>query len=203
MKNEFSLMAVRGGLSVLVAVMFLMFMAPSGACQTLATDVYQLTAFANNINPIGSDQLVRIINPGVSGETLCADIYVFDDQQEMVECCSCSISADGLLTLSLKNDLTANSLLGTPPDRGVIKILSSREFAGPCQLLDAENPFVTPNLRAWMSHLELGNGVLALSDVRFDRSILSQPEAFFLPQACRFVTDFGGAKGICQCPTAP
>jgi len=36
-------------------------------------------------NPDGS---IQVINPGTSGGTLCADIYVFDQSEEMQECCN-------------------------------------------------------------------------------------------------------------------
>lgn len=64
--------------------------------------------FSNNSGvPTASDQLIRLINPGVFGTpmnpgegALCANIYVFDNNQEMVECCACPFTANGLLTLS-------------------------------------------------------------------------------------------------------
>ncbi len=37
-------------------------------------------------------RLVRITNPGISGRKLCADIFVFDANQELSECCSCTSS---------------------------------------------------------------------------------------------------------------
>jgi len=45
-----------------------------------------------------------VIEPGA----LCANIYVFDDDQELQECCSCPVTADGVRTLSTINDLTSN-----------------------------------------------------------------------------------------------
>ena len=75
-----------------------------------------------------SDGAVRITNVGTSGGNLCADIYVFDPYQELAECCSCKITPDGLLTLSVANNLTANTLTGVPLSSGVIKIVSSSTF---------------------------------------------------------------------------
>ena len=34
-------------------------------------------------------------------------IYVFDTSQAMEECCGCPLTADGLLTISITNDLAA------------------------------------------------------------------------------------------------
>jgi hypothetical protein len=52
------------------------------------------------------DALVRLVNvgnfdastDGVPG-ALCANFYVFDDDQELQECCSCFMSADDVLTV--------------------------------------------------------------------------------------------------------
>jgi hypothetical protein len=59
----------------------------------------------------GPDTTIRISNPGLSGPDLCAVIYVFDQKQQLVECCGCPVKViDGLLVLSLRNDLMANRL---------------------------------------------------------------------------------------------
>jgi len=74
------------------------------------------------------DSLVRIVDMagGVSPtNNRCANIYVFDDDQEMQECCSCPLSPDGLRTISVVNDLTSNPQFSSPLGVGVIKILSS------------------------------------------------------------------------------
>jgi hypothetical protein len=63
--------------------------------------------------------------------TLCALIYVFTADQQLAECCGCPVTPNGLLTLSVTNDLTRNSLTGVKPQRGVIKMLSSAG-ASPC-----------------------------------------------------------------------
>ncbi|MBV9086216.1 MAG: hypothetical protein JOY79_01915, partial [Acidobacteriaceae bacterium] len=95
-----------------------------------ADGVYSVTYFDNNVLNGPFDATVRIINPGVTGSprssdqgTLCANLYIFDDQQEMVECCSCSITANGLLTMSVQ-DLTENPLT-VVPYRGVIKLVAT------------------------------------------------------------------------------
>jgi len=55
---------------------------------------------------------VRIVNPShndtAQNGTLCAFIYVFDDNEEMQECCGCPVTPDGMRTLSTINDLTSN-----------------------------------------------------------------------------------------------
>ncbi|HXZ79786.1 MAG TPA: hypothetical protein VEG30_07645 [Terriglobales bacterium] len=175
------------------------------------SDVYQLTYYSNRENAkiitaavVIPDQTVRIINPGEQGTplgahhgTVCADIYVFDSNQEMTECCSCPITANGLLILSVNNNLTSNPLTGFPPPTdGVIKIVSDNQAN-----CDATSPVPTPDLRAFATHLQNpGGSVLVTTEEEFATADLQQDELSFLGQACSFVQFLGSGKGTCTCP---
>ncbi len=72
-----------------------------------------------------ADNIIRLINPngaanaflaGARPQTVCAMIYVFDDDEEMGECCGCPISSAGLATFSVEHNLTSNWALATPND---------------------------------------------------------------------------------------
>ena len=62
------------------------------------------------------DNILTLINPsgsanpnlGGAGTDTCAMIYVFDDDEEMGECCGCPISPAGIKTCSVEHDLTSN-----------------------------------------------------------------------------------------------
>ena len=83
------------------------------------------------------DALVRIVNAGnyetVGMGDVCANIYVFNDIQEMEECCQCDLSANSLMTFSVISDLTSNPLFSSEStEAGVIKILGTNPIsAGP------------------------------------------------------------------------
>src|ERR1019366_10058199 len=111
------------------------------------------------------DALLRIVDAGnwIGGTgDLCANIYVFNDQQEMQECCSCQLTANSLTTLSVINELTSNP--ANPSESlsaGVIKILGSNSSAG-CSdtpgavtagTLTAAN--LAGGLHAWINHTEM------------------------------------------------
>jgi hypothetical protein len=83
-------------------------------------------AEVNIVNP-GSTGGYSIFDPTAPGShgDLCANIYVFTSDQEMVECCSCFISPNGLRTLNVDVDLTHTPLTHTLPNTGLIKIVSS------------------------------------------------------------------------------
>lgn len=108
--------------------------------------VYFTTYYANNI-AAAPDATVRFINDGDTGGTLYADFYVFDDSQELTECCSCPITPDGLLSESVRNQLTSTPLTGIKPTRGVIKVISD----------SSGNPYSatpTAGLRGWATHIQ-------------------------------------------------
>src|ERR1035438_8783317 len=93
-------------------------------------NTFYFTTYYSNANTKGApDSTVRIINDGsYTGSpygNLWAAIYVFDDSQELQECCSCVVTPDGLLSESVNNNLTANPLTGVTLARGVIKIVGT------------------------------------------------------------------------------
>ena len=71
------------------------------------------------------DSILRLIDPngsanpalGGSDQPVCAMIYVFDDDEEMGECCSCPLTPAQLETFSVEKSLTANWGLGEAPER--------------------------------------------------------------------------------------
>jgi len=193
----------------------LLLIALAGTCMVFAqgiSDVYQVNYFSNRLNSVNMtvvsdvarlDQTVRIINPGEQGTplsahhgTVCADIYVFDSNQEMSECCSCPITANGLLILSVNYDLTSNPLTGwPPPSDGVIKIVSDNQAN-----CDPTSPVPTPDIRAWATHLQAPSyNYLVTTEEEFPVAALQQDELSFLGQACSFVQFLGSGKGVCSC----
>jgi hypothetical protein len=74
-----------------------------------------------------ADNIIRLTNPnggangnlaGADPQTVCAMIYVFDDDEEMGECCGCPLSSAQLATFSVENNLTANWGLAGGPEAG-------------------------------------------------------------------------------------
>src|ERR1700684_886632 len=105
--------------------------------------------------PALPDSTVDITNVGPQTGTtadpsgnLCAMIYVFEPDQQMAECCGCLITPDGLLTLSVRRNLTNNSLTGATLTNGDVKIVSS---TGPC---NAAKPVPAAGIRAWITHYQ-------------------------------------------------
>lgn len=85
-------------------------------------------------NAGNGDNIIRVINPtgsaspGLSGteNPVCAMIYVFDDDEEMGECCGCPVSSAGLVTFSVEHELISNWTTGLPnPGVGAIAIVAA------------------------------------------------------------------------------
>lgn len=73
------------------------------------------------------DNIIRLINPngaangllaGAKEQTVCAMIYVFDDDQEMGECCGCPLSSAKLATFSVQANLTSDWAVSGGPEAG-------------------------------------------------------------------------------------
>jgi len=156
-----------------------------------------------NANTGGPDATVRITNPGTAGAPspsgdLCALIYVFSADQQMAECCGCTVTPNGLRTLSVERDLASNALTGVRLTTGAIKIVSSSQPAtGGCNGATATP---TPELIAWATHLQRPNeSTTAITETAFESAILSAPELAVLEDRCGDIQDNGSGHGVCSC----
>jgi len=182
---------------------------------------YYFVTYFSNANTSGApDATLRVINDGdfattapegVENGYLWANIYVFDDSQEMRSCCACFVSADGLLSESVNKELTANEFTGRGEmTRGVIKVVSSYTDD------PTDNYYLTPGLRGWMTHIQAttttfpapgpGNDVnavekgpwLVTEDPLAD-SNLSATEKANLAKLCSYGLTIGSGYGYCYC----
>jgi hypothetical protein len=170
--------------------------------QTPAGDdsVYFVTYFSNANTTGAPDAVERFINDGDTENNLWADYYVFDDSQELQECCSCIITPDGLNSEYVNKvpgspSLTGNTLTGILPTRGVIKVISD-------SVGNAADPVPTPGLRGWGVHVQaLTKTTFAVTETRFADSNLSASEQVLLGELCQFAQILGSGHGTCTCST--
>jgi hypothetical protein len=159
---------------------------------------YFVTYFSNANTTGAPDAVDRFINDGDTEATLWADYYVFDDSQELQECCSCYITPDGLNSEYVNNvkgqpSLTGNTLTGRTITRGVIKVIS--DAAG-----NAAAPVPTPGLRGWGVHVQkTGTSTYAVTETRFADSNLAASEQALLGNLCAFAQVLGSGQGVCSC----
>ena len=163
--------------------------------------VYFVTYFSNVMNGDGvPDQTVRVVNDGDTGAALWASFYVFDDSQEMQECCSCEVTPDGLTSESVDTNFTANSLTGKAKTSGVIKVISSSvAAAGPTNFTNTP----TAGLRVWSTHIQRTtptSGAFYVTETPAFDSNLASSEKTLLETLCFYVDLLGGGvQGICSC----
>jgi hypothetical protein len=237
-KKSFSTLRTVFGL---LAVTLLVSAVAYGQQDTVSSDreghAYSVAYFthANDGTPTG---IVHIVNNGSTGGTglpgsdigkgdLCANIYVLRADQELVECCSCKISPNGMMGVSVNGNLTAMPGDGAPVTSGDIKIVSShgggRHGAGlpePPEVEDRDthpcaaetNWYARGELEAWISHVR-PNTVAAVpadfvTEVDFSPARLSHSEQEKLQQRCFYLLadpELGGLGGnttgigLCTC----
>ena len=121
---------MRNKLAIFLAVIAVLSLASNAWSQNpiTADNVFQIR-YAANLN-IG-DSFVNITNSGATGGNICANVYVFDPAEEMISCCSCTVTPNALVSLSARNDLISNTLTPGVPTSIVIKLLSSTGACNP------------------------------------------------------------------------
>jgi hypothetical protein len=201
-------------LTISLLILGLCVLGVSAAAQTWETenqDFFKINYFANNVAG-APDATVRIDNPGSDAATkvgidgsgtsdLCAMIYVFDNDQQLSECCGCLVTPNGLRTLSVRKDLTGNPLTGVVSNNGVIKIVSSAINNSPCD--PTSDVYPAPAIRAWASHIQNKVGAsYPITETAFTNATLSEEEFFFnLEEQCSFAQRLGSGHAICSCGT--
>jgi hypothetical protein len=174
--------------------------APAGV-----TDVtfYQV-AYASNL--LNGDSYVNLTNTGTlngfdPAGRICVNVYTFDPSEELISCCACPVTPDGLKSLSAKQDLVSNTLTPGVPSSIVIKLLATSTLTG--GTCNPSSPTVTTlvgGMRAWATtlHQNTAGGGFELTENAFTTSVLSASEFAKLTTYCGFIQANGSGFGICR-----
>jgi hypothetical protein len=184
-------------------------------------DAFQVR-YASNL-PIG-DSVVNLTNTGTltlpTGLTttgnICVNVYTFDASEELISCCSCLVTPNGLNSLSARADLISNTLTPGVPTSIVIKLLASTPLGlsptgtgGNC---NPSSPVATPagpgvfgslvpGMRAWgttLHALPTTPVTYGVTETSFLPSTLSPAELTKLTLFCGFIQANGSGFGICK-----
>jgi hypothetical protein len=162
------------------------------------TFYYRVDYFANANTGGATDATLRLDNDGSdAASNLCADIFVFDANEEMAECCSCLETPDGLRALSVNINLTGNPLTGVVLTTGVIKIVPSAPTAGTCPDPYYINTVAGAQIQSWATHIQ--NTTFAVTETASQVSVLSSAEETNLARQCGAIERVGSGSGICSC----
>ncbi len=191
------------------------------AALPMAAQSYMLDYYANNAGPVpGSpDQVVRLVNTGLFGTPLssprgdiCSNIYVFDNNQEMIACCACRTTPNELATASVGTQLTNNPVTSVVPAAGVVKIVNTLPSPGCdptawgsiCNVQAVSDSFIPKGgfedgIVGFGTHLQSTGGATYVTETNIPKAFLSYDEADFLQTACSFAHYLGSGKGTCSC----
>jgi hypothetical protein len=173
-----------------------------GSTTAVAQDnIFALSYFSNAHVATAPDAALRLVNDGTVSDSspagdLCASIYVFDSAEQLNECCSCRITPNGILSLSVNTNLTSNTLTGKIPTRGIVKVVSSKLSGGSC---DAKVVAPQTGIRGWLAHVQRGAGAYVLTEEELLDSTYGSSESADLAEDCTVLTELGSGAGICSC----
>jgi hypothetical protein len=184
----------------------------SGAAK--AQDRPYALGYYSNANTVNvPDGTLRLVNDGAqtpnpggrpqpdgsSGGDVCASIYVFDNNENMQECCSCKITPNGYLSLGVNSNLTSNNAPSVRLTRGVIKVVSSHLNSGACDpTFDA--PVI--GIRGWLTHITRIGGLEVDVEELKDSSFGANEETDLVEDCSVILSTGHGVTGVCSCADA-
>ena len=181
--------------------------------------------YASNLT--AGDSVINVTNTGANGASLngpgfglatgniCVNVYAFSPDEQLISCCSCLITPNGLVSLSVNSDLVSNTLTGVRPNSVVIKLVNTLAGAGgagggatACTNsaalasvpgLGATFP-ITNGMLAWGTtiHAGVAAGSFATTETAFSPATLSTDELASITGRCRNIIGNGSSYGICR-----
>jgi len=170
--------------------------------------------YASNL-AIG-DSVVNFTNTGASSTVafptqngnICVNVYAFSPDEQLVSCCTCLVTPDGLNSLSVRNDLISNTLTPGVPTGIVVKLISSAgTTAASCNAstVGTGANVLVPGLAAWgttIHALPVTPGTPAttygVTETPFTNATLSAAELTRISTLCGFIQTNGSGFGICK-----
>ena len=174
-------------------------------------------------NLTAGDSVINITNTGANGASLngpgfggaagniCVNVYAFSPDEQLISCCSCLITPNGLVSLSVNQDLVSNTLTGVRPNSVVIKLVNttagnaggtgtsctnSAALAGqPASIFQLAN-----GMLAWGTtvHAAAAAGTFATTETAFIPASLSVAELASITGRCTSIIGNGSTFGICR-----
>ena len=150
------------------------------------------------------ESAMNFTNPGretTSGgvpANVCANLYAFSPDEQMIACCSCTITPDALVSLK-SSDFLANTLSPSQPTAFTLKAVAT--VGAGCNPSSVSATNLTPSLQAWgtaLHALPTTQAAYGVTETEFTQSALSTPELARLTSFCGFIQANGSGFGICR-----
>jgi hypothetical protein len=179
----------------------------------VATDGSFQVRYAANLNM--GESYINITNTGANGAPLlgpgfggavgniCVNVYAFSPDEQLISCCSCLVTPNGLVNLGVTRDLTSKTLTGVIPTSAVIKLVSTLAGAGgsgtSCtnSAATVTTATVVPGMAAWGTTIHTNAGV-DVTETPFTSATLSAGELASLGGRCASILGNGSGFGVCK-----
>ena len=177
---------------------------------TAVPDSFQVRYVANLHT---GSSVVDIVNTGASatatsgfitGGNICVQVYAFDNSEELLACCTCTITPNGLASIEVDDTaagLYGNTETGAAPSSGVIKLVATAGGSGCSATTEGT---LVPGMAAWgttLHNVEIPAGTVTsnfqLTETPFTQSGLSAGEYAHLTLFCSFDQVNGTGQGVC------
>jgi hypothetical protein len=169
------------------------------------SDAFQVK-YASNLNV--ADSVINITNAGTNGGTaptgdICVNVYTFAPDQQLIACCACLVTPDGLNSLSARSDLISNPLTPAIPTSIVVKLLASQPVGGTCDASSPTASSLVGGMRAWGTTVHpITSTTYQITETEFSPATLSASELSHITSTCGFIEADGSHFGICgSCST--
>jgi hypothetical protein len=154
-----------------------------------------------------------LLGPGFGGASgnICVNVYAFSPDEQLISCCSCLVTPDGLVHLGVNADLTSKTLTGVIPTSVVVKLVSTLAGAAgtgtSCSnsaatvvpgLVAPAAGAIVPGLLAWGTTLHPQGAAFVTTETAFTPSTLSAGEIASISGRCASILGNGSGFGICN-----
>lgn len=160
-----------------------------------------LVRYASNLN-VG-DSVINITNAGTQNTggaltNICANVYAFSPDEQLISCCSCTVTPNALVSLSAVSDLVSNTLTPARPNSIVVKMIASSGTT--CNASNVPVANLAAGMIAWGTtiHATPVAGTFAVTETRFVEKGLSAGELARVTSFCGFIQANGSGFGICR-----
>ena len=166
-------------------------------------------------NPAAGESWINIVNTGANGAPLlgpgfggaagntCVNVYAFSPDEQLISCCSCLITPNGVVQLGVNRDLTIKTLTGVVPSSVVVKLVNTVVGAGTscansAALAGGAGFPLATGMAAWGTTLhEAVGGGYATTETAFTPATLSAGELASITGRCSSILGNGSGFGVC------
>ena len=187
-----------------------------GTASVFVGTAYQVN-YTSNLN-VGESH-VNVTNTGLNGAPLlgpgfgsnvgniCLNVYGFSPDEQLISCCSCLVTPNGLANLGVNRDLTGQTLTGVVPTSTVLKLVTTlaggdgtgTSCSNSAAVVTAAS--IAGGGLAWRTTLHpdaTGGAPYHTTETRFVPSTLSQGELSSISGRCASLLGNGSGAGICR-----